>query len=323
MAGVNRHGTSTADPGSAPPVWHPPGRLVAVNGRGLWVEEDGTGEPLLFLTGLGPAGSHVLFHPHVDRFDGYHSIFVDLYGRGRSDAPRALTDITFVGDVADIVALTETLRVGPVHLYGFSYGGLVCQALALDRPDLVRTLTLANTLHSPRMWQLNHENINHEISRQLPDVWSRILELRQAGVPSTDARMQALFASAAPLVRFYNPDNARLLATEAGARNVELYRVFCGDDVDFAIGGQIPKIPDFLPLLAELQVPAQVLAGRFDRALYPGLQLEFAQAAPQLAVHFLDRSGSFSHVEQPDEVYRLIRALTRSRSWPGQSFADA
>ncbi|MFI6602731.1 hypothetical protein ACIBHX_41305 [Nonomuraea sp. NPDC050536] len=43
-------------------IRHPQGRLV----DGLWLEEEGSGEPVLLLSGLGPAGSHVIFHPHFD-----------------------------------------------------------------------------------------------------------------------------------------------------------------------------------------------------------------------------------------------------------------
>jgi hypothetical protein len=42
---------------------------------------------------------------------------------------------------------------------------------------------------------------------------------------------------------------AALLASEPGARNVELYPVFVGADVDFIIGGEVSRVPDFRPRL--------------------------------------------------------------------------
>ncbi|WP_219470532.1 alpha/beta fold hydrolase [Nonomuraea rhizosphaerae] len=285
---------------------HPNGRHHVVRGHRLWVEQEGAGHPVVLLAGLGPAGSHVVFHPHFDPLAGDHRvIYVDLHGRGRSDRPADLREITFAGDVADVVALLA--EVGPAHLYGFSYGGLIAQAVALERPGLVTTLTLANSLHSPEMWQLNHVNINRELGAQFPETWERIQALRRSGLRSTDAPLRAEFAAAAPLVRFYNPGNAALLATEPGARNDELYPLFCGDDVDFVIGGQVPLIPDFRPRLKELAVPLMVLAGRYDRALYPALQREFQTYAPRARFHVLERSGSFGHVEEPGTVLELLR----------------
>lgn len=291
-------------------VRHPPGQHWEVGGRRLWVEQEGAGDPVLLLSGLGPAGSHVIFHPHFDELAGTHRvIYVDLFGRGRSDRPAALSEITFASDVRDVAALIEALGLGPVHLYGFSYGGLIAQALALDEPERVRTVTLANTLHSPEMWQLNHANINREIESQFPETWARIQQMRREGVVSTDPRMQQQFAVAVKLVRFFNPDNAARLLTEPGARNVELYPVFCGPDVDFIIGGEVAKIPDFRPRLKDIRAPLQILYGRYDRALFPQLQQDFQRFAPRAHIKVLERSGSFGHVEEPLTVIEALRSF--------------
>ena len=286
---------------------HPEGQYYDVNRHQLWVEQEGEGEPVLLLSGLGPAGSHVTFHPPFEPLaKDYRIIYVDLYGRGRSDKPEQLGDITFESDILDIVALIQLLDLGPVHLYGFSYGGLLAQAISLDYPQLVKTLVLANSLHSPAMWQLNHVNINREIANQCPETWDKIQQLRSEGIPSTDPRMQEQFASAAKVIRFYNPDNAANIATEAGARNIELYPLFCGNDVDFIIGGQVAKIPDFRPRLKNLTVPILVLAGRFDRALYPAMQQQFLAFAPQAELKILEKSGSFAHVEEPEVLFHIL-----------------
>lgn len=302
-------------PGPQFPVAHPPGAHREVRGHRLWVEEEGDGEPLLLLAGLGPAGSHVVFHPQFTALtDQFRVIYVDLFGRGRSSGPAALADITFADDVADVTALVETLGLGPVHLYGFSYGGLLAQALALNNASLVRSVVLANTLHSPEMWQRNHANINRELANQYPEVWQRIEGMRAEGVPSTDLRMQQELAIATRLVRFFDPDNADRLSTEPGARNIELYPVFCGADIDFIIGGEVARIPDFRPRLKEITIPMLVLAGRYDRALYPRLQREFAQFAPQAQLRILERSGSFSHVEEPDTLFGIVRTFLTAAS---------
>lgn len=289
-------------------VRHPAGTHRLIRGHRLWVEQEGEGDPVLVLSGLGPAGSHVIFHPHFDELARTHRvIYVDLFGRGRSDRPSDLREITFATDVRDMAALIEDLQLGPVHLYGFSYGGLIAQALALAAPESVRTVTLANTLHSPEMWQLNHANINREIANQFPATWTRIEALRRSGVVSTDPVMQQELAVGMRLVRFYNPDNAARLLTEPGARNAELYPLFCGPDVDFIIGGEIVKIPDFRPRLKDIEAPMLVLCGRYDRALFPLLQSDFQHFAPAARFEVLERSGSFAHVEEPEVVLATLR----------------
>lgn len=287
---------------------HPEGKYYEINGKRLWVEQHGDGEPVVLLSGLGPAGSHVVFHPHFDSLaQHYHVIYVDLYGRGRSDRPNDLSTITFASDVADIVVLLMQFNLGPVHLYGFSYGGLIAQALALDHAHLVKSLVLANSLHSPEMWQKNHENINREIAHQDPKTWAEIEKLHVQGVPSTAPPMAALFFSAVGYLRFFNPSNASRIATEENARNTELYPLFCGEDVDFKIGGEIIKIPDFRMRLKDISIPMLILAGKFDRALYPKLQIQFIEYAPQAIFHLLEKSGSFSHIEETERLFEILR----------------
>ncbi len=83
--------------------------------------------------------------------------------------------------------------------------------------------------------------------------------------------------------------------------------MFVGDDVEFFIGGEVTKLPDFRPRLKELRMPVLILAGRYDRALCPKYQYDFQRFAPQAEFVWMERSGTFSHVEEPDEVFALVR----------------
>jgi proline iminopeptidase len=288
-------------------VRHAPGRLLDVGGHRLWVESEGTGPPVVLLGGPGPAGSHSIFHPWFADLAADHEVhYLDLHGRGRSDQPADLAAITFAADVEDAATVIADLDAGPVHLYGFSYGGLVGQALALDHPGLVRSLTLANTVHSPLMWQLGLQNAHREVANQLPEEWERITAGHAAGVPSTAEPLAGLFARAAPLLGFRNPDSVSRLAVEV---NAELHRRIAGDDAHFVAGGELPAIPDFRPRLRDLRVPAMVLTGRYDRVLCPALQREFVAANPRIALHVLERAGAFAHVEEIPTVLALLRAF--------------
>jgi proline iminopeptidase len=298
---------ATASPRTSSTVAHPPGRHVPVGDTRLWIEEEGAGEPVLLLAG-GPATSHVVFHPVFGALAGSHRvIYLDYRGRGRSEPVENPRNITFAGDVADVAGLIRALGLGPVNVYGFSYGGVVAQALALDHPELVKRLVLANTLHSPEMWQRNHENINRELELQYPEVWDQILALRAQGVLSTDARVQQLYTVHSRLCRFYDPENASRVPSEPGSKNAALYPVFVGEDVEFFIGGEVARLPDFRPRLGELRMPVLILAGRFDRALCPRFQLDFVRCAPQAEFRWMERSGTFSHIEEAETVMALLR----------------
>ena len=292
---------------------HAHGELVTIDGtRTLWVESEGSGEPLILLAG-GPANSHVVFHPVFSELaNRFRVIYYDYRGRGRSVPLDASEGVTFAGDVADLEMLRQSLDVARLNIYGFSYGGLVAQAYALAHPDRVSRLVLANTLHSPEMWQRNHENANRELENQFPEVWADIQRLRASGMPSSHPDMQTLFARHGDIVRWFNPAHSSRLLSEPGSRNPELYYTFVGRDIEFFIGGEVPRIPDFRPRLKELTMPVLILAGRFDRALYPKLQMEFSRACPQARFVMLERSGTWGHLEEPEVVMPLLREfLTR------------
>jgi 3-oxoadipate enol-lactonase len=73
----------------------------------------------------------------------YDVVALDLPGHGRSRARAADIDIeTLCAALATAIA---DLGAGPVHLIGLSVGGLLAQSIALDRPDLVRSLVLIDT----------------------------------------------------------------------------------------------------------------------------------------------------------------------------------
>lgn len=286
------------------PDLHAPGQMVEVHGARLWVESHGKGEVLVLLPG-GPAASHIVFHPHFDRLaDQFQVVYYDYRGRGRSEKPADPSSISFENDVADLEALRVVLGVDRINVYGFSYGGLVAQAYALRYPHAVNRLVLANTLHSPQMWAANHQNINRELENQFPEVWQQILALRQSGEPSSSPKMRELFASHGAIIRWFNPDNAAGLHAQV---DKELYYQFVGADIEFENGGELLKLPDFRPRLRELSMPVMILAGRFDRALYPKLQWEFKQHCPQAKFVMLERSGSFSHAEETERVMQLVR----------------
>ena len=284
------------------------GRLLQINGKPIWVEEEGAGEPLILLAG-GPAASHLIFQPYFSVFAArYRVIYYDYYGRGRSGRPADYGDITFAGDIEDLEALRKALGLDKINLYGFSYGGMVAQGYALKYGEHLHRLILANTLHSPEMWQRNHENINREISNQYPEVWDLIMELRKQGVRSDETAMRQQFGAipASALLRFYNPENAAQLLDGKWAPNLDLYFKFTGDDIDFFIGNQLLALPDFRPHLKNLKMPVLILAGRFDRALYPRYQMEFKQFCPQASFIMFEHSGSFIHIEETQKLFETV-----------------
>jgi len=129
---------------------------VHANAIDLCYESNGSGDPLLLVHGLGAqlidwnAG---LCRQLVDR--GFAVTRYDNRDIGLStkfDAAPAPDLVAIIGGdtstaayrvadmAADAAALIEALGLGPANVVGVSMGGMIVQQLAIDRPDLVRSL---------------------------------------------------------------------------------------------------------------------------------------------------------------------------------------
>ena len=127
------------DPNGRP--W--PARTVVVDGCGLRVRRTPGpvgAPPALYVHGLGGDSTNFtdLACALAPWLDGEA---VDLPGFGGSD-PAPGGDYSPAGQAAVVVRMVEHRGRGPVHLFGNSFGGVVCLLVAAARPDLVRTLTL-------------------------------------------------------------------------------------------------------------------------------------------------------------------------------------
>jgi lipase len=104
----------------------------------VW-HEGGTRPMLALHCSLAHAGA---WSGLADRLTGVTVTALDQPGHGRSADWNGVDDIhTLTTRIA--VAMAETIgEGGPVDLLGHSFGGTVALRIALERPDLVRSLTL-------------------------------------------------------------------------------------------------------------------------------------------------------------------------------------
>jgi pimeloyl-ACP methyl ester carboxylesterase len=107
----------------------------------IYYEEHGQGEPvLLALPSWWPCDTwKVGVVPPLEK--KYRAIIFDPRGTGFSGKPdHGYT----VGQFArDAIGLVEALGISRCHAVGFALGGQIVQAMAIERPDLVATLTMA------------------------------------------------------------------------------------------------------------------------------------------------------------------------------------
>ena len=112
---------------------------------GLSWERVGQGSPLLLIHGgLVDSRSWVRQRELSDKLT---LLLPDTRGFGGSlPLPLPSSMVQLVDDVKWVV---RSEGFDSVHLLGFSLGGIIAQAVAVHRPDLVRSLTLVSTRLAP------------------------------------------------------------------------------------------------------------------------------------------------------------------------------
>jgi 2-succinyl-6-hydroxy-2,4-cyclohexadiene-1-carboxylate synthase len=114
---------------------------VQVNGVDFHVEDRGAGPPIVLLHGF--TGSARSWTPFALRLARAHRVAaIDLIGHGRSSAPEAAARYEFGCAVDDLAAIARRLGIDRAAWLGYSMGGRLALALAVQHPESVSALIL-------------------------------------------------------------------------------------------------------------------------------------------------------------------------------------
>ena len=122
---------------------------VLVNGKAIYYEIYGKGEPLFLLHGYTLSSKSWL--PYVEDFDKEYEVYlIDLTGHGKSDAFKENLSIKSVAE--DLNFLVKYLKLDKIKAIGFSFGGDVLYQLALINPPLIESMI---TIGAVGTWTVN------------------------------------------------------------------------------------------------------------------------------------------------------------------------
>lgn len=115
-----------------------------VRGLNMFYELSGDGPPLLLIPGL--TTDHTAWMLQIPAFidAGYRCIAIDNRDVGQTD--QSPIESYTIRDMADdTAALLGHVEADPVHVIGYSMGGMIAAELALNHPGRIRSLTLCAT----------------------------------------------------------------------------------------------------------------------------------------------------------------------------------
>ncbi|MGB1242680.1 MAG: alpha/beta fold hydrolase [Chitinophagales bacterium] len=122
---------------------------VLVNGKTIYYEVYGEGEPLFLLHGFTLSSKSWL--PYIQDFEQEYEVYVvDLTGHGKSEAFKE--DLSIKSVAEDLNALIQYLELDKIQAIGFSFGGDVLYQLALLKPPLIKSMI---TIGAVGTWSIN------------------------------------------------------------------------------------------------------------------------------------------------------------------------
>lgn len=152
-------------------------------GAAIRWSETGDGRPLVLLPGLSmpvwPTFEGLVRDP---RFAGRRLVLIDFLGSGASDHP-ADFEGSLASHARSVAAVLGHLGLERVDLLGHSMGGTVGIRLALDRPDLVGRLAVAEANFEPGGGMASRRVVREDRDAFVAGGFDRMLdELRDKGL---------------------------------------------------------------------------------------------------------------------------------------------
>ena len=310
-SGDTSHATDVAASSKSPKL-HLPGDYAAVNGVRLWYESEGSGPPLVLIAG-GPGFSHSYFHPHFSVLaTSFRVIYYDAFGTGKSDRAHDRHEYAFARDVENLEGLRKALGLEKINVLGHSYGGMVAQAYALRYPESVQKVILVDSSWGAEMSRALIDNSNYEIRNQYPESFEKRMKMHERGLLSCSEEYQKADDADETFLLFYNMSASEKLGQSVEPLNADVFCAINGDDPDFVEGGEMAKL-DFRPQLKDLRMPMLIMAGRFDRILFPRYQVKFKSYAPQAQFVMFEKSGHFPFIEEPENFTRIVKEFLQKK----------
>jgi len=259
----------------------------------LHYTEHGSGPQTVVLSHSYVA-DHTHFSPQIEALSKrYRVLAFDHRDHGRSG--RATDRYTLQTLVDDAIAVIEQTGAGPCHWMGLSTGGFVGMRIALQRPELLRSLVLMDTSAEaePRLARVRYEGM--------------LLALRLVGVrPLMDQTMKLMFGATS----LADPDKAPLLAhwRDRMAANDPHALIRFGKAI-FSRGSVLDQ-------LARVTVPTLVMVGTEDKATTPDKARRIAEGIPGARLEVIPGAGHLSTLEQPDRINGLLQGFLDGLSRP-------
>jgi proline iminopeptidase len=290
-----------------------PGRLVEIPGTRLHVAEHGNpgAPPLLFVHGGPGQGAYDFVH-HQGALLSAHLRLVAVDQRGSlfSDPLRDGDEVTETRTVADLEALRESLDIDRWAVLGHSFGARIALRYAVQHPGRVSAAAFENPAWDYAKAATTQVEAVLTLLQETGGDTDPAEALLAQPEPITSAQRRAVVDSlgeAQQRLWFHRPERLTgnpLVSTElpAGIANR-------GDAPAAQLLAHEELHDPLTTLLPDLSMPALLLLGLYDCVTDDDTIEQFNADADFGEVTWLEESGHFSHIEEPESYARAVTGL--------------
>jgi len=278
-------------------------RRIDVGGVELYVEEEGSGIPIVLING-GPGGTHHYFHPWFGRArDFARVVYYDQRGTGLSDYEPGPDGYSVEQAVSDLEALRSALGIEEWVLLGFSYGGFLAQYYTTTYPQNVAGLILVGA--SPGMWtdlgsDRQYDYISQAEIDRMREIRTRLRELREQEGWSPETYLQLIVYNNHingdwKRQNFYKPTAEELA-------QVALYEWV--QDANFnSIMSQSQQKVDLTGAFDRNPIPTLLLEGKWDLTWGDAKPTILSRNHPRARMVVIEGAGHSIYDENPDVFF--------------------
>jgi L-proline amide hydrolase len=284
------------------------------NGHETWYsvvgELDSGPTPVIICHG-GPGAAHDYTEPiaELSRF-GRGCVLYDQVGCGKSthlaDAPAEFWTPQLFKDELSLLA-QELGIAGGYAVVGQSWGGMLAMEYALDHPDGLRAIVVADSPASIPLWVEEANRLRRDLPADVQETLTRHEEAGTTDDPAYEAAVRVYYDRHLCRIDPWPDYVDRSFAQMADDPTV--YHTMNGPSEFHCIGSL--KTWDITERLPEIDTPTLLVSGRYDEAT-PHIVQQIHQRIPGAQWELFEESSHMPHVEQPDAFLARVETFLKT-----------